>query len=97
MSEQEFYEFLNRMDEDELHSFSEMIDQYMEKYGSEGMDDQEVLASVKKSKRHFDAWLLSTNLIRHLHRSIGLSYADINEQAISYEKDIHVCQSESDS
>lgn len=55
MSEQEFYEFLNQMDEEELHSFSEMIEQYMKKYGIDELDEGQETSADAKPKRHFDA------------------------------------------
>ena len=55
MSEEDFYLFLENLDENQLEGFSQMIEQYMDKYG---VDDEETIEKKLpklKTKKHFDA------------------------------------------
>lgn len=53
MSEEEFYQFLDQLDEHQLEGFSQMIEQYMDKYGLDSEHDSPL--PKLKAKKHFDA------------------------------------------
>lgn len=53
MSEEEFYQFLDQLDEQQLEGFSQMIEQYMDKYGLDSEHDSPL--PIRKAKKHFDA------------------------------------------
>ena len=58
MSEEEFYQFLDQLDEHQLEGFSQMIEQYMDKYGLDSEHDSPL--PKLKAKKHFDAWVFCT-------------------------------------
>lgn len=53
MSEEEFYQFLDQLDEHQLEGFSQMIEQYMDKYGIDSEEDD--IFPLLKEKKQFDA------------------------------------------
>ena len=55
MSEEDFYLFLENLDENQLEGFSQMIEQYMDKYGVDDEETMEKKLPKLKTKKHFDA------------------------------------------
>lgn len=55
MSEEDFYRFLDNLDENQLEGFSQMIEQYMNKYGVDDEEENEKKPPKLKAKKQFDA------------------------------------------